>query len=120
MKHFQNSVLFFLNIKLASFFFILLRKIAMTADLPLLFSVYFEINRELFKTHVIVVSALKHSPSKRKSLSRPLGRHEELNEHDSKFEPVHPYMSSSSNIHIVIRINKNITLLHERGFAICP
>ncbi|KAJ8962704.1 hypothetical protein NQ318_001101 [Aromia moschata] len=30
-----------------------------------------------------IPSPLKHSPSKRKSLSRPLGRHEELSEHDS-------------------------------------
>ncbi|XP_023309834.1 phosphatidylinositol 4-phosphate 5-kinase type-1 alpha isoform X3 [Anoplophora glabripennis] len=30
-----------------------------------------------------IPSPLKHSPSKRKSLSRPLGRHEELNEQDT-------------------------------------
>ncbi|CAH1979150.1 unnamed protein product [Acanthoscelides obtectus] len=31
-----------------------------------------------------IPSPLKHSPSKRKSLSKPLGRHDELNEQDSK------------------------------------
>ncbi|XP_023309841.1 phosphatidylinositol 4-phosphate 5-kinase type-1 alpha isoform X10 [Anoplophora glabripennis] len=40
-------------------------------------------NHRKFRTLVTSYIALKHSPSKRKSLSRPLGRHEELNEQDT-------------------------------------
>nr|CAI5842522.1 unnamed protein product [Callosobruchus analis] len=40
-------------------------------------------NHRKFRTLVSSYIALKHSPSKRKSLSKPLGRHDELNEQDT-------------------------------------
>ncbi|XP_074042501.1 phosphatidylinositol 4-phosphate 5-kinase 59B isoform X15 [Leptinotarsa decemlineata] len=40
-------------------------------------------NHRKFRNLVSSYIALKHSPSKRKSLSRPLGRHEETNERES-------------------------------------
>ncbi|XP_074042489.1 phosphatidylinositol 4-phosphate 5-kinase 59B isoform X4 [Leptinotarsa decemlineata] len=60
-------------------------------------------NHRKFRNLVSSYIALKHSPSKRKSLSRPLGRHEETNERETAVK------TNNSTQHSIVSKNLNVT-----------